>query len=125
MTPKKDKMDTINNDIESIKNNMVANLLDLSYITSEYIALCEGNAIEADTDPEKAVEKNGNIISRSQWQDFGNNPVFKDGTYYWKQGDPGSVQSYSCGNKYTKSRYHCNCEVSGKCPGTNMIYYRF
>lgn len=96
---------------------------DFSYVTHSFIDLACSESM-----PAAAVgSAEGGEAATHAWQDFGNSYFLKDGIVHWKQGDKGSVESYSCGTKYTRSHRPSvgfSISVQGTCAGGKK-YYRF
>jgi hypothetical protein len=122
-----DKKDDEKIDVEAVKKATKAALvgdkekLDLSYITEEFIRNAKKEAKEDDEgirdDTGKVRNKNRNVYTT-----YGNNYWVSGNRVYFYQGDPGTVESFSCGKKYWRYRDNFSVSYYGRCNGGYPYY---
>jgi hypothetical protein len=105
---------------------------DLTHITEEFVKKAMAGATDPDSTEEKPKSHNYNglefgspyddVKKKYKCTDYGNHYFKKNGTVYFKYGEAGSKESYSCGQKYTRRIKGATVSEHEKCDNGDVIY---
>jgi hypothetical protein len=96
--------------------------LDLGYITEEFVRKAMKEAKRGD---DGILDETGKVRNKTKGRggrDYGNHYFVVGNRVYWDQGNPGTVESYSCGRLYRRYADNFSVVFYGNCQGGYPYY---